>query len=93
MASALVLSGKPGLWSGQYPGTQPPYDDCPQEVLHIDDIDRFFYLFVIKRVRSFLGEYFILQTSPSLSVCASVFLMILGTIVAAIDDLAFSLKG
>ena len=41
----------------------------------------------------FLGEYFILKARPSLSVCASVFLMIFGTIVAAIDDLAFSLKG
>ena len=46
MASALVLSGKPGLWSGQYPGTQPPYDDCPQEVLHIDDNDRSFFFFL-----------------------------------------------
>ena len=41
----------------------------------------------------FLGEYFILKARPSLSVCASVFLMILGAIVAAIDDLAFSMKG
>ena len=40
-----------------------------------------------------LGEYYILQTRASLSVCASVFLMILGAIVAAIDDLAFSMKG
>ena len=39
------------------------------------------------------GEYFILQTRPSLSVCASVFLMIFGAIVAAIDDLAFSMTG
>ena len=48
MASALVLPGKPGIWSGQYPGTQSPNDDCPQEVLHIDDIDRFLYLLVNK---------------------------------------------
>merc|ERR1719411_1511466 len=40
-----------------------------------------------------LGEYFILKARPSLSVCASVFLMILGAVVAAIDDLAFSIKG
>ena len=40
-----------------------------------------------------LGEYYILQSRASLSVCASVFLMILGAIVAAIDDLAFSMKG
>ena len=40
-----------------------------------------------------LGEYYILQSRASLSVCASVFLMILGAIVAAIDDLAFSTKG
>ena len=46
-----------------------------------------------KEKYSYSGEYFILQTGPSLSVCASVFLMILGAIVAAIDDLAFSLKG
>ena len=41
----------------------------------------------------FLGEYYILKTRPSLSVCGSVFLMILGAIVAAIDDLTFSMKG
>ena len=40
-----------------------------------------------------LGEYYILQSAPSLSVCASVFLIICGAIVAAIDDLAFSMKG
>ena len=93
MASTLVLSGKPGIWSGQYPGTQPPDDDCPQEVLNFDDIDRFFYSLVIKSVQFvFKGEYYILQTRPSLSVCASVFLMILGAVVAAIDDLAFSIR-
>ena len=41
MASTLVLSGKPGIWSGQYPGTQPPDDDCTQEVLNLNDIDRY----------------------------------------------------
>ena len=41
MASTLVLSGKPGIWSGQYPGTQPPNDDCTQEVLNLNDIDRY----------------------------------------------------
>ena len=40
-----------------------------------------------------LGEYLILQTRPSLSVCASVFLMIFGAVVAAIDDIAFSMTG
>ena len=41
MASTLVLSGKPGIWSGQYPGTQPPNDDCTQEVLNLNDIDSY----------------------------------------------------
>ena len=42
MASTLVLSGKPGIRSGQYPGTQPPDDDCTQEVLNLNDIDRYY---------------------------------------------------
>ena len=49
--------------------------------------------FVIKKLGSFIGEYLILKTRSSLPVCASVFLMILGAIVAASNDLAFSLKG
>ena len=46
-----------------------------------------------KTTHKCLGEYYILQSRASLSVCASVFLMILGAIVAAIDDLAFSMNG
>ena len=54
----------------------------------------FLYLCVIKNnMIMFIGEYLILKSRPSLSVCASVFLMILGAVVAAIDDLAFSVKG
>ena len=54
----------------------------------------FLYLCVIKNnMIMFIGEYLILKSRPSLSVCASVFLMILGAVVAAIDDLAFSMKG
>ena len=49
--------------------------------------------FLLKTTCQCLGEYYILQTRASLSVCASVFLMILGAIVAASDDLAFSMKG
>ena len=95
MASTLVLSGKPGIWSGQYPGTQPPDDDCTQEVLNLNDIDRYDNMIgsSIKTTYNCLGEYLILQTRPSFSVCASVFLMIFGAIVAAIDDLAFSMTG
>ena len=48
---------------------------------------------LLKTTCDHLGEYYILQSRASLSVCASVFLMILGAIVAAIDDLAFSMKG
>ena len=56
-------------------------------------IGPFFLFFSFLTTCLLSGEYFILQTKPSLSVCASVFLMIFGAIVAAIDDLAFSMKG
>ena len=49
--------------------------------------------FIKNNMIMFIGEYLILKSRPSLSVCASVFLMILGAVVAAIDDLAFSMKG
>ena len=40
-----------------------------------------------------LGEFYILKVKPSTSVQLSVYLMILGSIVAAYNDLAFNLRG
>ena len=40
-----------------------------------------------------IGEFYILKVKPSTSVQLSVYLMILGSIVAASNDLAFNLKG
>ena len=42
---------------------------------------------------SILGEYYILNVKPSTSVQLSVYCMILGSVVAASNDLAFNLKG
>ena len=39
------------------------------------------------------GEFYILKSKPSTSVQMSVYLMILGSIVAASNDLAFNLRG
>ena len=39
-----------------------------------------------------VGEFYILKVNPSINVQLSVYLMIFGAIVAACNDLAFSLK-
>ena len=42
---------------------------------------------------TFPGEFCILHVNPSTSVKMSVFMMILGSVVAAYNDLAFNLRG
>ena len=42
---------------------------------------------------TFSGEFCILHVNPSTSVKMSVFMMILGSVVAAYNDLAFNLRG
>ena len=41
----------------------------------------------------FTGEFYLLKVRPSTSIQMSVYLMILGSIVAASNDLAFNLRG
>ena len=49
--------------------------------------------FVLSLEITFSGEFCILHVNPSTSVKMSVFMMILGSVVAAYNDLAFNLRG